>query len=70
LGAGRAQAATDLISLNAQRVFTIFSVGSLLIVVDATVGCSRCAVSQHRGRLYSIVTIFVTSCTIDAIMQG
>lgn len=68
---GASTGGTDLISLLLNRVFPNFSVGSLLLVVDATVVVfAVCVFRNIEVALYSIVTIFVTTRTIDAIMQG
>ncbi len=68
---GASTGGTDLISLLLNRVFPNFSVGSLLLVVDATVVVFAVFVFRDiEVALYSIVTIFVTTRTIDAIMQG
>lgn len=68
---GATTGGTDLISLLLNRVFPNSSVGSLLLIVDATVVVFAVFVFRNiEVALYSIVTIFVTSRTIDAIMQG
>ncbi len=68
---GATTGGTDLISLLLNRIFPNFSVGSLLLVVDATVVLFAVFVFRDiEVALYSIVTIFVTTRTIDAIMQG
>ncbi len=68
---GATTGGTDLISLLLNRVFPNTSVGSLLLIVDATVVVFAVVVFHNiEVALYSIVTIFVTTRTIDAIMQG
>jgi uncharacterized membrane-anchored protein YitT (DUF2179 family) len=68
---GATTGGTDLISLLLNRVFPNLSVGSLLLIVDATVVVFAVLVFRNiEVALYSIVTIFVTTRTIDAIMQG
>ena len=68
---GATTGGTDLISLLLNRVFPNISVGSLLLIVDALVVVfAVCVFRNIEAALYSIVTIFVTSRTIDAIMQG
>ncbi|MCE5187784.1 MAG: YitT family protein [Eubacteriales bacterium] len=68
---GATTGGTDLISLLLNRVFPNASVGSLLLIVDATVVIFAVLVFRNiEVALYSIVTIFVTTRTIDAIMQG
>jgi uncharacterized membrane-anchored protein YitT (DUF2179 family) len=68
---GATTGGTDLISLLLNRIFPNFSVGSLLLVVDATVVVFAVFVFRDiEVALYSIVTIFATTRTIDAIMQG
>ena len=68
---GATTGGTDLISLLLNRVFPNVSVGSLLLVVDATVVLFAVFVFRDiEVALYSIVTIFATTRTVDAIMQG
>lgn len=68
---GASTGGTDLISLLLNRAFPNLSVGSLLLIVDATVVVfAVCVFKDIEVALYSIVTIFVTTRTIDAIMQG
>ena len=68
---GATTGGTDLISLLLNRAFPNLSVGSLLLIVDATVVLFAVFVFRNiEVALYSIVTIFVTTRTIDAIMQG
>lgn len=68
---GATTGGTDLISLLLNRVLPNISVGSLLLIVDAAVVVFAVFVFRNiEVALYSIVTIFVTSRTIDAIMQG
>ncbi len=62
---------TDLVSLLLNRVFPNVSVGALLLIVDATVVVFAVLVFRNiEVALYSIVTIFANTRTIDAIMQG
>jgi len=68
---GATTGGTDLISLLLNRVFPNASVGSLLLIVDATVVIFAVLVFRNiEVALYSIVTIFANTRTIDAIMQG
>ncbi|HRX58008.1 MAG TPA: YitT family protein [Eubacteriales bacterium] len=68
---GATTGGTDLISLLLNRAFPNLSVGSLLLIVDALVVVFAVFVFRDiEVALYSIVTIFVNSRTIDAIMQG
>ena len=68
---GATTGGTDLVSLMLSRVFPNTSVGSLLLIVDATVVVFAVLVFRNiEVALYSIVTIFATTRTIDAIMQG
>jgi len=68
---GATTGGTDLISLMLSRVFPNTSVGSLLLFVDATVVVFAVLVFRNiEVALYSIVTIFATTRTVDAIMQG
>lgn len=68
---GATTGGTDLISLLLSRVFPNFSVGSLLLAVDTLVVVFAVFVFKDiEVALYSIVTIFATTRTIDAIMQG
>jgi len=68
---GATTGGTDLISLLLNRIFPNTSVGSLLLMVDATVVVfAVCVFRDIEVALYSIVTIFATTRTIDAIMQG
>lgn len=68
---GATTGGTDLISLLLNRAFPNLSVGSLLLIVDATVVVFAVFVFRNiEVALYSIVTIFATTRTIDAIMQG
>ena len=68
---GATTGGTDLISLLLNRIFPNTSVGSLLLIVDATVVVfAVCVFRDIEVALYSIVTIFATTRTIDAIMQG
>lgn len=68
---GATTGGTDLVSLLLNRAFPNLSVGSLLLIVDALVVVfAVCVFRDIEVALYSIVTIFVNSRTIDAIMQG
>lgn len=68
---GATTGGTDLISLLLNRAFPNVSVGSLLLVVDAMVVVFAVVVFREiEVALYSIVTIYVTTRAIDAIMQG
>lgn len=68
---GASTGGTDLIGLMLHKFFPNVSVGTLLLLVDAGVVLFAMAVFQDiEVALYSIVTIFVTSRTIDSIMQG
>ena len=68
---GATTGGTDLISLLLNRAFPNLSVGSLLLMVDTIVVVFAVFVFRNiEVALYSIVTIFATTRTIDAIMQG
>ncbi|MEA4869159.1 MAG: YitT family protein [Christensenella sp.] len=68
---GSTTGGTDLISLLLNRAFPNLSVGSLLLMVDTMVVVFAVFVFRNiEVALYSIVTIFATTRTIDAIMQG
>ena len=68
---GATTGGTDLISLLLNRAFPNLSVGSLLLMVDTVVVVFAVFVFRNiEVALYSIVTIFATTRTIDAIMQG
>ena len=68
---GATTGGTDLISLLLNRAFPNLSVGSLLLMVDTLVVVFAVFVFRNiEVALYSIVTIFATTRTIDAIMQG
>lgn len=68
---GATTGGTDLISLLLSRVFPNISVGSLLLAVDTLVVVFAVLVFRDiEVALYSIVTIFATTRTVDAIMQG
>lgn len=68
---GASTGGTDLVSLLLNRAFPNVSVGTLLMVVDAAVVVFAVLVfRQLEVALYSIVTLFVTSKTIDSIMEG
>lgn len=62
---------TDLLSMLLNRAFPNLSVSTLLMLVDATVVVFAVIVFRNiEVALYSFVTIFVTSKTIDSVMQG
>ena len=64
VGERRAMIATGIL-------VALTQVGSLLLIVDATVVLFAVLVFRNiEVALYSIVTIFATTRTIDAIMQG
>ena len=68
---GASTGGTDLISMLLNRLFPDMSMGTLLLIVDAAVVVfAVCVFRDIEVALYSIVTIFVTSRTIDAIMRG
>ncbi|MDO4572608.1 MAG: YitT family protein [Clostridia bacterium] len=68
---GASTGGTDLVSLMLGRVFPGFSIGTLLLFVDALVVIfAVCVFRDIEVALYSIVTIFAATKTIDAIMQG
>ncbi|MEG1525711.1 MAG: YitT family protein [Clostridia bacterium] len=68
---GASTGGTDLISLLLNRAFPNLSIGMLLLMVDATVVVFAVIVFRDiEVALYSIVTIFVTTKTIDSIMEG
>lgn len=68
---GASTGGTDLVSMLLNRAFPDISMGTLLLCVDAAVVVfAVCVFRDIEVALYSIVTIFVTSKTIDTIMQG
>lgn len=68
---GGSTGGTDLVSLLVQRLFPNLSIGLLLMLADAAVVLFAVLVfSDIEVALYSIVTLFVTSKTIDSILQG
>ncbi len=68
---GASTGGTDLVSLLLNRSFPNISVGMLLMLVDTAVVLFAVFVFREiEVALYSIVTLFVTSKTIDSIMQG
>ncbi len=68
---GASTGGTDLVSMLLNRAFPDISMGTLLLCVDAAVVVFAVFVFRDiEVALYSIVTIFVTSKTIDTIMQG
>lgn len=68
---GASTGGTDLVSLMLGRVFPNASTGMLLLFIDAAVVVFAVLVFRNiEVALYSIVTIYVTTRTIDSIMQG
>lgn len=68
---GASTGGTDLVSLMLGRVFPNASTGMLLLAIDASVVVFAVLVFRNiEVALYSIVTIYVTTRTIDSIMQG
>lgn len=68
---GASTGGTDLISLLLHRAFPNVSVGMLLLIVDTAVVVFAVAVFRDiEVALYSIVTIYVTTRTVDTILQG
>lgn len=68
---GASTGGTDLISVLLNRAFPNVSVGMLLLVVDAFVVVLAVLVFRDiEVALYSIVTIYVTTRTVDTILQG
>ena len=68
---GASTGGTDLVSLMLGRVFPNASTGMLLLFIDASVVVFAVLVFRNiEVALYSIVTIYVTTRTIDSIMQG
>ncbi|MDR1206626.1 MAG: YitT family protein [Peptococcaceae bacterium] len=62
---------TDLLSVMLMRIFPNIRVGTLLILIDAAVvAVAVCVFRDIDIALYSLVTIFVNSKLIDAIMEG
>ena len=68
---GASTGGTDLISLLLNRAFPNVSVGMLLLIVDAFVVILAVLVFRDiEVALYSIVTIYVATRTVDTILQG
>ena len=68
---GASTGGTDLISLLLARVFPNASISMLLLCADALVVVFAVFVYRNlEVALYSIVTIFVTTKTVDGILQG
>ncbi len=68
---GASTGGTDLVTLMLGRVFPNASTGMLLLFLDASVVVLAVLVFRNiEVALYSIVTIYVTTRTIDSIMQG
>ena len=68
---GASTGGTDLISLLLNRAFPNISLGLLLLLVDTLVVLFAVLVFRDiEVALYSIVTIYVTTKTVDAILQG
>lgn len=68
---GASTGGTDLVSLLLNRAFPNVSVGMLLMLVDTAVVAFAVVVFRDvEVALYSIVTLYVTSKTIDTLMQG
>lgn len=68
---GASTGGTDLVSLLLNRAFPNLSVGFLLLAVDSLVVVFAMLVFRDiEVALYSVVTIFATTRTIDAILEG
>lgn len=68
---GASSGGTDLLSLLVARKFPNFSLGSLLMAIDAAVVVFAVFVFKNIDvALYSGVTLFVTSKVIDSILSG
>ncbi len=68
---GASTGGTDLVSLLLSKIFPNMSLGLLLLSADALVVVIAMVVFHNlEVALYSIVTIFVSSKTIDSLMQG
>ena len=68
---GASTGGTDLVSLLLSRVFPNLSLGILLLSADILVVAIAMIIFQNlEVALYSIVTIYVSSKTIDSLMQG
>ncbi len=68
---GASTGGTDLVSLMLAKSFPNLSLGTLVLLIDGCVVLfAVCVFRDIEVALYSIVTIFAASKTIDAIMQG
>ena len=68
---GASSGGTDLLSLLVIRKFPNFSLGNLLMAIDAAVVVFAVFVFKNIDvAMYSAVTIFVTSKVIDTILSG
>jgi len=68
---GASTGGTDLIGMMLRRAFPTASLGSMVMVADvAVVLFAVCVFRDIEVALYSMITIFVATKTIDAIMQG
>ena len=68
---GASTGGTDLVSLLLSRIFPNLSLGILLLLADVLVVLVAMGVFHNlEVALYSIVTIYVSSKTIDSLMQG
>ena len=68
---GASTAGTDLIGMMLRRAFPSASLGTMVMVADvAVVLFAVCVFRDIEVALYSMITIFVATKTIDAIMQG
>ena len=68
---GASSGGTDLLSLLVIRKFPNFSLGNLLMAIDAAVVVFAVFVFRNIDvALYSAVTLFVTSKVIDTILSG
>ena len=68
---GASSGGTDLLSLLVVRKFPNFSLGNLLMSIDAAVVVFAVFVFRNIDvALYSVTTLFVTSKVIDSILSG
>lgn len=68
---GASTGGTDLIGMMLRRAFPSASLGTMVMLVDAAVVLFAVLVFREiEVALYSVITIFVATKTIDAIMQG
>ena len=68
---GASSGGTDLLSLLVARKFPNFSLGNLLMSIDAAVVVFAVFVFRNIDvALYSVTTLFVTSKVIDSILSG